>query len=524
MGKKSKKRSSKAANKGSDPASSRPAPANRTATNEIETKDNLRFADPFIEEDDGDLDGEEDEVESVDEKLPANDDDDAMQEESQQHGVQVWSPFSDEALQREEKLEMDASAYKMHHAMTPEWPCLSFDFCRDDYGESRTRFPHTLRAVVGSQAASAKENQLTVMKVSNLSRIKVETDDDILGEELNPNKNDKDDDNDDDSSSSSDEEIDLDPIVEHYVIPHPFGGINRVRVMPQNANIVATWSEDATVNIFNISSVRQRFDVSEGKGGGMLPSELPKKPFFRYQGHKTEGFALDWSSKTAGQLVTGDCNGSIHVWTTRPDGTYAVSPFYSTKNKSVEDLQWSPTEPTVFCSANCEGYVRVFDTRAPNKAMLSHRIHEADVNVISWNKIVTNLLTTGGDDGTLSVYDLRHFSPTQTVKPLARFTPHRTPLTSVEWHPTDESMLAASDAVGTYIYDFSVEEDDTTDNHAAGHNNNNNESSAQQLPPQLLFVHCGSEQYKEVHWHPQITSCIMTTALTGFSMFIPSNL
>jgi ribosome assembly protein RRB1 len=513
MGKKSKKRGSKAVNKGLATAGARPAPANRSAnSNEIETKDNLRFADPFVEE----VIDDDDEWE--DEKLPADDGDDDPMQGQQPSGVQVWSPFSDEALQRGEALEMDASAYKMHHAMTAEWPSLSFDFCRDDHGESRTRFPHTLTAVVGSQAESAKENQLTVMKVSNLSRIKVETEDDILGEELN--KDDDKDGDDDSESSSSDDEIDLDPIVEHFSIAHPFGGINRVRVMPQNSNIVATWSEDATVNIFDISSIRQRFDVSEGKGvgGNILPSELPKKPFFRYHGHKTEGFALDWSSKTAGQLVTGDCYGSIHVWTPRPDGTYAVAPFYHHKKHSVEDLQWSPTEPTVFCSANAEGYVRVFDTRAPNKAMLSHRIHEADVNVISWNKIVTNLLTTGGDDGTLSVYDLRHFSPTQTVKPLARFTPHRTPLTSVEWHPTDESMLAASDSVGTYIYDFSVEEDDTTDNHAAAVNNNN------PLPPQLLFVHCGSEQYKEIHWHPQITSCIMTTALTGFSMFIPSNL
>jgi ribosome assembly protein RRB1 len=95
-------------------------------------------------------------------------------------------------------------------------------------------------------------------------------------------------------------------------------------------------------------------------------------------------------------------------------------------------------------------------------------------------------------------------SSSNSIMPLARFTPHRTPITSVEWHPTDESMLAVTDSVGTYIYDLSVEEDDT----GADPNINND------IPPQLLFVHCGSEQFKEVHWHPQITSCLMTTALT----------
>merc|ERR1711924_296328 len=128
-------------------------------------------------------------------------------------------------------------------------------------------------------------------------------------------------------------------------------------------------------------------------------------------------------------------------------------------------------------------------------------------------------LATGGDDGVFSVWDLRHFSKSaESVQPLARFTPHKTPITSVEWHPTDESMLAASDDVGTYIYDLSVEEDD------AAATANTVGTTRMDVPPQLLFVHCGSEQFKEVHWHPQISSCLMTTALSGFSVFLPSNL
>eukprot|EP00797_Seminavis_robusta_P001588 Sro109_g054490.1 rich WD repeat-containing protein 1 (221) ;mRNA; r:35517-36179 len=220
-------------------------------------------------------------------------------------------------------------------------------------------------------------------------------------------------------------------------------------------------------------------------------------------------------------MATGDCAGNIHIWTPRSEGSFEVVPAYdsktyaagqSTEHPSVEDIQWSPTEATVFCTAECGGYVRVFDTRAPNRAMLSHKIQSdgSDVNVVSWNKLVTNLLACGGDDGVLSVWDLRHFSGGSKPDPLARFTTHKTPITSVEWHPSDESMLAASDDVGTYVYDLSVEEDDN--------------AGEVDVPPQLLFVHCGSEQFKEVHWHPQISSCLMTTALSGFSTFIPSNL
>lgn len=82
-------------------------------------------------------------------------------------------------------------------------------------------------------------------------------------------------------------------------------------------------------------------------------------------------------------------------------------------------------------------------------------------------------------------------------------------------------MIAVSDDHGTYIYDLSIEEDDTT---KTGANNGEGGGVEGEIPPQLLFVHSGSEMTKEVHWHPQIPSCVASTSLSGFSVFIPSNL
>lgn len=83
-------------------------------------------------------------------------------------------------------------------------------------------------------------------------------------------------------------------------------------------------------------------------------------------------------------------------------------------------------------------------------------------------------------------------------------------------------MIAVSDDHGTYIYDLSIEEDDP--DHAAANKDNEEGAVEGEIPPQLLFVHSGSEMTKEVHWHPQIPSCVATTSLSGFSVFIPSNL
>jgi len=472
--------------------------------------------------------------------------------------IQSWNPLTSAPLDPNTRLEIDESAYKMHHSLTPDWPALSFDVLHDTLGDARTRFPHSMVVAVGSQADRADRNRLTIMKLSDLVRTgkrnktEQEIEDEMLGEEYGKDDDD-DDEEEEDEADEEDDLVDLDPVLEHYNLKHK-GAINRVRAMPQSPQIIATWSDVGAVNLYNVKGILDNFqrssntsNTSNPKNATANPTKIERDPFFVYQSHSTEGYAMDWSPVSKGHLATGDCHGNIHLWrpTERPSSlahnpydssSFAVRAAYGPSsednldNPSVEDIQWSPSEGTVLAAAECGGYVKIYDTRCEGRAMLSRKIHEnsADVNVIGWNPIVSNLLASGGDDGAFSVWDLRNFQstdPATAPKPLARFTCHRQPITSLEWHPTDESMIVVTDEDGTYIYDLSIEEDDApADSDNDNGNGGKEKDDAGDIPPQLLFVHCGSKSTKEAHWHPQITSCVVTTALSGYSVFIPSNL
>jgi ribosome assembly protein RRB1 len=408
---------------------------------------------------------------------------------------QVWRPGIDK-LEEGETLEYDPSAYIMYHQIGSEWPCLSFDILRDTLGDARTRFPHTMFLAAGSQADRAENNKITLLSLRDLHKTYQAPDDD-----------DSDDDDDDDDG------LDEDPVLDHVCIPHR-GCVNRLRSCPQQPGLLATMADDGKAHIFDATSVLNGLMTP-----GAPPGAVPKKPAFTFHKHTQEGYAVDWSPRETGRLATGDCAGLIHVWQMGGGASqWSVDPVpYAGHRGSVEDLQWSPTEATVFISSSTDRTFKVWDIRAKT-AQIGVDAHSEDVNVLSWSRTQSYLLATGCDDGSFKVWDLR---AVRESKALANFSFHKGPITSVDWAPHDESVLCVSSADNQVtIWDLSVEADDGEVAAAAAGGSNGADLSV--YPPQLLFIHQGQSNVKEVHHHSHIPGVIVTTAEDGFNVFKPN--
>ncbi|KAI8373646.1 WD40-repeat-containing domain protein [Choanephora cucurbitarum] len=406
-------------------------------------------------------------------------------EEEAEKDLKLYLPG--QPLAEGEVLEADPSVYVMLHNLDVRLPFLSFDVLEDKLGEERKNYPATAYVAAGTSLPGDRNNEVLVMKMSSLHKTQ---------------QDDSDDEDDPDA-------LDEDPVLEYRSIPH-VGCVNRIRVMPQQQErqIAATWAETGKVHIWDLTSAVQSLEVAG------TASQMNQKPVYNINNHgREEGYAMDWSYLDAGRLLTGDNAGRIFHTTVTPTGISTDNVAFREHKSSVEDLQWSPTENNVFASCSSDQTVKIWDTRNKKRSAVGIHASQSDVNVITWNKKASYLLASGHDDGIFSVWDLRTFKGgASQPTPVATFKWHNGPITSIEWHPTEESVLAVSGADNQLtLWDLSVEPDTEQEGRLT--------DSGVEVPPQLLFVHQGQEDIKELHFHRQIPGCVISTASTGLNIF-----
>lgn len=417
---------------------------------------------------------------------------------------QKLTPFTgtQQNLGKEEILEFENRAYDMLHRATTEFPCLSCDWLtgkKSEYKIYKSQkdemcppdYPLDLMAVAGSQASMPSRNQIYVLRFANLCQTKY----------------------DDDSERSQDEEEEVaegNPVILQRTIPTK-GAINRIRTM-QGFPIVALWNEAAQVKIYDVTTAMDQLldiDITKldnSKSKGIVNEESSLLNHWKLS---NEGYGMEWSPLKIGRLVTGAVDGKINIFESEDELCSRFTKanyFYSFHTDSVEDIQFSPTEPEAFATCSTDGTIKVCDMRQHSykQAQINIKAHDCDVNVISWNPLMPNLIASGADDGSIKVFDLRY--PTEL--PITNVKWHQEAITSIQWQPSDEWTLAAASADNRVsIWDFSVE------------NNEQEVGEDYNVPEQVIFLHHGQEDPKELRWHPKYKDVLMTTAHSGFNLF-----
>ncbi|RCN31002.1 WD domain, G-beta repeat protein [Ancylostoma caninum] len=406
---------------------------------------------------------------------------------STQNEKQVYIPGVSRALKDGEELTFDPEAYKLFYSFETRWSCLSFDTVRDNHGD-RSDFPLECYVVAGTQADKPKNNEIVVMGLKNLHALEEEEDEDELSDE--------------DSDSEDDEKKEA---IMHSVTISHYGGINRVKVERLgDGTVCAVWNDMGKVQLWNVTNALN--ECSKMTAAKNDEKQVQEKPLFSFS-TKKEGYALGWSKTKQGDFASGDQSRNIHIYRMHeaPRTVNICSPV-----GSVEDVHWSPTEEGLLASCSCDGTIKLWDTRSsPASACVCtvDKAHTSDVNVLSWNSQEA-LLVSGGDDAELKIWSLKTI---QFGQPVARFKYHSAPITSVEWLPQESTtFMASGEDDQVTIWDIATEAD--------------SQDAVVGVPPQLMFLHLGQKEVKEVHWHPQIAGLAITTSLDGFNVFKTINI
>jgi len=467
---------------------------------------------------------EEDEEFDAKEKIKVKNETKKEKKKEDKNNIQVnlWDEKKNKNLKDGEVLDFDNDAYEMLHRSKVEWPCLSVDFLlkenssisslkefylqNDKRKLTEDKYPYNTYIIAGSQT-DEKNGYFYFMKWYNMRKTKYDDD---------PDKEEDDDEEDEDK---------INPFMKYEKIKVN-GNINRVKSM-KNSSICALWNDSPSVDIIDCEElfnnieyqeeirVEEDIDINKNNKNKKQKKDIKyKKIFKKTLPQKAEGFAIDWNNINPFILAVGGYDKKVSIFKPKDENVSDIilyGDYLSGHTDSVEDIQWSPNEENVLASCGIDKSIRFWDIRenSKNPPKIIKNAHNSDVNVISWNTIRNHLFASGGDDNTFKVWDLRYLEE----PPITEIKWHTGPINSIMWDPFDESQLAVcSEDNRLSVWDFSVEPDEKKlfDNY-------NHE-----IPQQLVFLHQGQINLKDVKFHPVFKNMLISSAENGLNLFRPN--
>eukprot|EP00915_Cephaloidophora_sp_WS-2016_P003889 GHVH01005264.1.p1 GENE.GHVH01005264.1~~GHVH01005264.1.p1 ORF type:complete len:463 (-),score=77.20 GHVH01005264.1:871-2259(-) len=416
--------------------------------------------------------------------------------------LKVWDPRK--TLPDDHNLVKNNLCYTSFHEFSMRESCYSVQPLNDKWTDGdRTTLPYSMYGIAGTQAVEERQNAIILFKVEGIGFTQADEldSDDSIPDEYLP-----------EGFEVPTERVSSTPDLQTLELPHPWGMVNKVRAHPNMPRLVASFSSDNRVCLWDIEAFLEKM-----QNASPTANWSPTKPKFTFEGHQDEGYALAWETSTA-RLATGDNSGIIHLWEPGQDMNYTVSDGIQAHDASVEDISWKigDGQSNIFVTCSSDSSFKLWDMRV-SLSKCQHQqsnAHDGDVNISQFNPHLSSshLIATGGDDYHLKIWDMRAFGREGREALANHQIFHKSAISSIAWNPHERSVLASSGYDDMIcIWDLSVE-------------NAGEKLEGSEFPEMLQFIHCGQTSVSDVAWHPYVPGLILSTGQDEMNIFKPFNL
>ena len=90
------------------------------------------------------------------------------------------------------------------------------------------------------------------------------------------------------------------------------------------------------------------------------------------------------------------------------------SQYWENNAIGVNDIEWFPTHDSLFCTADDNGWLKLYDTRNQSAAVQNANIGNS-VNSVACNPGYATGLATGDSNGVIKMWDIRNFDNSLSV-------------------------------------------------------------------------------------------------------------
>ncbi|OQR98641.1 hypothetical protein ACHHYP_08389 [Achlya hypogyna] len=147
---------------------------------------------------------------------------------------------------------------------------------------------------------------------------------------------------------------------------------------------------------------------------------------------------IRWHPQSDYLLATASTNGYIVIWDIQRDTAKLQKRDFKAHDRAVNRICWHPTDPNLLLSASQDGLIKLWDQRFKGKHINTFQQQKSEsVRDVKFSPFGDTKFAAAFENGTVEVWELGN-----NKKPELTFTAHQGHILSLDWHPSQSSVIA----------------------------------------------------------------------------------